>query len=349
MRSTLRRSFGLTAIAASLSVAVPMACGGDGNDMGNTGIDASLPKGGGDAGVGDASSDASTPGALFRLAHLSPDVGRVDVCYRTSPSEAFTGPLILGVPSAVDAGPADVPTTDAGDAGEAGDAEPDADASTPPPAPPGVTFPGVTGYFALPASGSIEIAVVRAVDGNCSTPRARQLLTLDPGKRTTVALMGLAQADAGTRQELTLVPFVDDAMPAAGSTRTRFIHAALGGGKSRDLAALAIEAIDQSTVVPLAARVEPAKTASPSTTDPAVGPLGYHDGQPLAVGALHVAEIGDGGADAQAVSWLSAVTKLDLRAGATHTGFVVSDPTGDLAILLCDDADDDAGCTLVRP
>ncbi len=341
-------------VAAPLACVAVASCGEDAGGSNFGGVDGSIDPSLDGAASPDANVDAAATSAAFRLAHLSPDVGRIDVCYRTSPSEAFTGPLLLGVP-APDAGVADAapaPMVDA--AGDAGDASLDADASDtggpPPHEPPGLSFPGATGYFYVPASDALEIAVVRATDGTCNTPRARQRVPIDPGMRTTVALMGLAQADAGTAEALALVPFVDDPTPAAGTTRTRFVHAALGTAKSRGPGPLAVEATSQSAVTELSARVEPGHASSPSQVAPVVDVRGYHDGPTMTSGAIHLAEIGDGGfGDSGAVSWISAVGALDLREGATHTGFIVSTGARELAIAWCDDGAPAASCVVLRP
>jgi hypothetical protein len=323
------------AALASLVLAAP-SCTDDAAsaDVGDASFDGTAPLPTPDAaGIPDAPDAGSPATTTFRLAHLSPDVGRIDVCYRTSPSDAFTGPMIAAS-SPADAS-ADV--TSPVDGGDAGDAGPDRV---------GLSFPDVTTWFTVQTSGAFEIAVVSASDGSCSTPRARQRITLDPGKRTTVALLGLFGADSGAATSLDLIAFTDDITPAPGAARSRFIHAALGTSKLAPAPSYAVEAVDGPTVVPLAARVEPKKAAAATTTEPAVDTLGYHAGQPLALGAIRLDAVD--AIDAGPATWTSAVHTLDMSASTTHTGFLVTEPTGKLAVLWCNDTAATPSCALLR-
>jgi hypothetical protein len=290
------------------------------------------------ASVQDAPDAGSPATTTFRLAHLSPDVGRIDVCYRTSPSDAFNGPLIAatGTPDAS----ASIDATTSADAGDAGDAGPERA---------GLSFPNVTPWFTVQTSGAFEIAVVSAADGSCSTPRARQRITLDPGKRSTVALLGLFGADAGASTSLDIVAFTDDITPAPGAARTRFIHAALGTPKVAPAPSYAVKAVDGPTIVSLTARVEPKKASSPTTVDPAIDTLGYHAGQPLALGSIHLEGLNVATIDAGPALWSSTVHTLDMSASSTHTGFLVSEPSGKVAILWCNDTTASPSCALLRP
>jgi hypothetical protein len=316
---------------AALVVAAPSCADDDAiSDIGS--FDGAPPPPAPDAaGLGDGPDGGVLATTTFRVAHLSPDLGRIDVCYRTSPSDAFTGPMIAasGSADAVDA----ATSADGGDSG---------------PEPAGVSFPNVTAWFTVQTSGAFEIAVVSASDGSCSTPRARQRITLDPGKRSTVALLGLFGADAGASTSLEIVAFTDDITPAPGAARTRFIHAALGTSKIAPGPAYRVNAVDGPTVVQLAARVEPKKAASATTVDPAVDTLGYHAGQPLALGSIHLEAI-NVAVDAGPAIWASTTHALDMSASSTHTGFLVTEPSGKVAVLWCSDTTPAPSCALLRP
>ena len=292
--------------------------------------------------------DGATSAPLVRVAHLALDVGPLDVCYRTSPSDAFTGPLL--VPAGADADAADVgaPPSDAGDAG---DAAATSDAGPAPPGAGALRYATVSAYLPFPA-GSVEIAVVSAWDRSCASPRARLRVTLDPGERATVAMMGVPGADAGTDRELGLVLFVDDVTTAPTHARMRFIHAALGSNKpgaAQDAGVdgtlpLAASALEGSVEVPLAARIDPRHAATPSDEAPLVDALGYHEERPLGSVALRLAAA----ADAGSFTWTSGVGSLGLAVGSLHTGFVVVDEQRAIAVLWCDDLAATPSCQLVR-
>ena len=287
------------------------------------------------AGLDDVTDAGSPATTTFRLAHLSPDVGRIDVCYRTSPSDAFTGPMIAASGNT--------------DASVSVDATPLADAGDSGPERAGLSFPNVTTWFTVQTSGAFEIAVASATDGSCSTPRARQRITLDPGKRSTVALLGLFGADAGAAASLDIVAFTDDITPAPGAARTRFIHAALGTSKVVPAPSYAVKAVDGPTIVSLSSRVDAKKASAPTTVDPSIDTLGYHVGQPLALGSLHLEGINVAAIDAGPALWSSPTQPLDMSASSTHTGFIVTEPNGKLAVLWCNDTTPAASCTLLRP
>ena len=303
----------------SLVVAVSaVACSvADGVTPLDASFDVTGPSPGADASGGSDAQDSGAAIVTFRIAHLAPDVGPVDVCYRVSSSEAFTGPLLAALlPPIADAG---FDTLGA----EAGSADAMSPAS-------GLGFRSVTGFFHVRSAPSLEIAVVGASDGSCSTPRARSRITLDAGKRVTVALLGMAQADAGTIDELGLVPFVDDATPQASSARTRFIHAALG----RPATAFSASALEGTVTIPLAANMEPRKTSTPAGTDPVVDTLGYHSSAAVGAASIQLIDLSDAGAP----TWTSGSRGLKMLLASVHTAFVVSEPLSGLSIVWCDDA-----------
>ncbi len=95
----------LATYAVACSDDAAESAGGIPDDNGSS----SLPE----AGVGR--SDAKAPATTLRFAHLSPDFGPVDFCYRTAKSASFEGPVFtegLGTP-AHDAGLGDAANDDA--------------------------------------------------------------------------------------------------------------------------------------------------------------------------------------------------------------------------------------------
>lgn len=293
----------------------------DGAAPDNT-FDGSTNLGASDAAGPTEAADASVLTASFRVAHLAPDLGMIDVCYRVSTSEAFTGPLLAALSPSPDAG-----ALDAG-AGPDGSV-PDATALLT-----GVPFRGVTNYFTAPNAASIEIAVVSATDASCSTPRARSRVTLDPGKHVTITLMGLAEADAGAIGELALVPFVDDTSPDPSGARSRFIHAALGTNGTSASGPFAVNVIDGAVTTSLSSLVEPRKTSAPSSVDPVISALGYHTGSPITSGSIRLEKLTDSGVAA----WSSSAKSLDMMVSSVHTGFIVSTAANGLSVVWCDDA-----------
>lgn len=332
-------------LASAAGAAIVAASGGCAGDDASTAADASLDvvvlPGPVDATGNVDGGDGATASTLVRVAHLAPDVGPLDVCWRTAPSEAFTGPLL--VPPPIEAGAAlDAATyLDASDAAA-------------PVAPQALVYPSVSGYLELP-SGSVEIAMVSAWDRSCASPRARLRVTFDPGERATLALVGVPGADAGSDRELGLVPLVDDATTDPARARVRLVHAALGStklagaldaGAGAGVGPLAAAAVVGAAEVPLAARVDPRHAASPSTAPPVVDALGYHLEAPFGAAALLLTPRDP---DAGSVGpWTSGVASLGAAAGSLHTGFVVVDADRGLAVLWCDDLAPAASCALVR-
>ncbi|MEO6572699.1 MAG: DUF4397 domain-containing protein, partial [Polyangiaceae bacterium] len=213
-------------------------------------FDGSTNLGATDAAAPSPEADPGVLTAMFRVAHLAPDLGMIDVCYRVSTSEAFTGPLLAELSPPLDASTPDSPTT-AVDGGV-----PDAATFLT-----GIPFRAVTNYFTAPTAASIEIAVVSASDASCSTPRARSRITLDPGKHVTITLMGVAEADAGAIGELALVPFVDDTTPDPSGARSRIIHAALGTNGNSASGPFAVNVIDGAVTTSLSSLVDPRKAS----------------------------------------------------------------------------------------
>jgi hypothetical protein len=312
----------LVGVFASLIFLAPFTACSDSADLSVPipAFDGSATFGGHDAAGPNEAGDASVPAATFRVAHLAPDLGTIDVCYRVSTSEAFTGPLLAELSPPRDAG---VLVDTANDAGA-----PDASALLT-----GVSFRGVTNYFTAPNAASVEIAVVNASDASCSTPRARSRVTLEPGKHVTITLMGLAEADAGAIGELALVPFVDDTTTTPSGARTRIIHAALGATSTSASGPFAVNVIDGSVTTALSSLVLPRKTSAPSGAEPMIDALGYHTSAAIASGSIRLEKLADGGAAA----WVSSAKSLGMMVSSLHTALVVSTPTNGLAVVWCDD------------
>ncbi len=283
-------------------------------------FDGSTNLGASDAASANEAGDGNAPAATFRVAHLAPDLGTIDVCYRVSTSEAFTGPLLAVLSPPPDAGPVADPANDAG--------TPDASSILR-----GISFRRVTNYFTAPNAASVEIAVVNASDASCSTPRARSRVTLDPGKHVTIALMGLAEADAGAIGELALVPFVDDTTTNPSGARTRIIHAALGTTSTAASGPFAVSVLDGAVITGLSSLVQPRKTSAPSGVAPIIDALGYDTGAVITSGSVRLEKL----AESTAVAWASSAKSLGMMASSVHTGFVVSTPSNGLAVVWCDD------------
>jgi hypothetical protein len=272
----------------------------------------------------DAGASAPT---LFRFAHLSPGLGPVDICVRVGASDAFTGPLF----GLIDAG------TSATDPGAT-------DASAITVASSGIDFPHLTPYVLAPNASDFEIAVVDGTTGSCSTPLARSRITIDPGKKLTIAITGDFMADLDASNALALSAFVDDDEAVPDASRSRFIHAALGGHQGNAYGPLSVAA-QTAELVPLAAEVDPAHASTSSGAPPIVDALGYHTGDLFDEGSLELTQITD--ASVLPPAWISAPTSLALGAGSVRTGFIVSDTQG-LAVLWCDDNSDASDCNVIR-
>jgi hypothetical protein len=274
----------------------------------------------------DAFAPNEDGGASFgtvRLAHLAPDLGRIDFCYAAH-SSSFDGPILHGGGSVADAAAPDA-NANADAAADAADTLPDAsDADAAAIA--GMVYGAVTKYFTLHATGTITVAIVRAGVTSCANPIARGTVTLDPGKLSTIALFGSAsvQADAGDSGGPALVAFIDDRTTKPDRARVRMIHAAKAE-------ALTVRA--ESTAI--AERLEPRKTASPAQSIP-VDELGFATIAPVAPpAALAVARLPLDPLDAS--FWQSAPMDLDLRGDSLHTGFVLDGPDAGFEVLWCAD------------
>lgn len=308
-----------------------------------------------EAGVGP--TDAAAPATTMRLAHVAQGLGPVDFCYRTVSSTSFLGPVLGGGLGSVkkDAGAGDggeggAPEPDAGDDDDrdedAGDAGADAGAAS-------VGYRTVSRYLTLGSSGPLTLALVAPGSTSCATPLFTADVTLDPGKLSTVAIVGRPDDDAGDAR-LALVAFIDDRMTEAEKARVRMVHAALGHTSGRAAAgAIAVRA-SGSTTLPLADRVEPKQAGTPSASVP-VDSLGYATIAPLPSPAQLAVGAASGGSpstnDAATDSWVSQAGELDLRGGSLHTGFVLSADDQPYEVLWCTDtavAGDRTPCTLVR-
>ncbi|MEO8876345.1 MAG: DUF4397 domain-containing protein [Polyangiaceae bacterium] len=326
------RSFALLSFLPATVAYLAAGCGGDdsGGFSPSDAFDGSAVGAGGDSSTTAVDAGAAAP-ALLRFAHLANGLGALDVCYRVGTTDAFTGPLLGPAASALDASismhDADI---DAGDASVVASS--------------GISFPGVSSYFAAPAAGDFEIAIVDAASGSCSTPAARARITLDPGKKLTIAIMGNFEADSDASDALQIVSFVDDGLTIEDAGRSRFIHAALGGHGGNAYQSLSAAA-QTATLIPLASEIDPKNAASPNSAPPVVDALGYHADVPIDEGSLRIREITD--AAVPSAAWTSTPTLLSLGAGALRTGFIISDKRG-IAVLWCDDGSGAAGCTLIR-
>jgi hypothetical protein len=357
LASSSRFRFALVALSLASGAAYALACG-DGGGSGSNKTDdgdggpGSLP----DAAVGP--SDAQSAATTMRLAHLAPDLGAVDFCYRMAKTSSFEGPVLGGGLGGM--------TNDAGtdaDAGEAGSIVGDLDAGI---ADAGVDDGGADGgaasvgyrtvsrYLTLDASGPLTIALIAPGATSCATPLFTADVTLDPGKLSTVAIVGLSGADAGDAA-LALVAFTDDRATTPAMARVRMIHAALGmpGGRAA-AGALSVRASSSQTVT-IADHVDPKKAGAPSATVP-VDSLGYATLAPvpspaqLAVGAAAMA--GPATTDAASDSWVSQPNELDLNGSSLHTGFVLTGQEQQpFEVLWCTDTStsgDRTTCVLVR-
>ena len=339
----------------SSGAAYTLACSDGSGSESNAGSDGDGGPGGlSEAGVGP--TDAAAPATTMRLAHLAEALGPVDFCYRTAKTSSFEGPVLgrgLGGDKPRDAGRTDgsdasvVELLDASDLDDGSANEGGADGG-------GVArvdYRTVSRYLALDASGPLTIALVAPGSTSCATPLFTADVTLDPGKLSTVAILGRVAPDASDGA-LALVAFIDDRMTVASKGRIRMIHAALGTATRSPAGALSVRASGSQTVT-IAERVEPKKAASPSATVP-VDSLGYATVEPvpapaqLAVGAAASPTASDASSD----SWVSKAGAFDVRGGSLHTGFVLSG-RGDqpFEVLWCTDTSttgDLTTCALVR-
>lgn len=322
----------------------------------------------GDAAQGESGDDGGASAtATMHLAHMAPDLGPLDFCWRASGAATFTGPVLHAT---VDAGPAardaslDGPPLDADAAGAAdagadamidadagddatadaasGDAATDAapiDAAAPDGGgTAGLDFGELTPDETLLSGGTFDIALVAAGASTCAQPLVVRAVTLDAGKRATVVVMGLSSADAGSAAALSLAAFTDDATIDPAHARVRMIHAALGAPDGHAGApALEVSLTAGGTTVPVAAELDPRHASTPSAQDPSVDALGYTTLEPsIGVGspaAIRLQALGDAGAGG---TWTTApIDHLGTGAGTVHTAFVVSRPAGELGVVWC--------------
>lgn len=321
-------------------------------------------EGGGDDGGADAQGGTQT---TLRLANMSPDVGAVDFCWRVSGSATFTGPVLGGsldggMPGGGDAGASDAAQEggggeDAADAAEPADATvetgapdeggasdattdafeedasdaagaSDAAASDAAVAQPPVGFASMSSAVTLPASGTLDIALVAAGRLSCGSPVAVGTVTLDAGKNTTVTVMGLASADAGSASALSIIAFTDE-LADASVAKVRMVHAALGWPDASDAPAPALSVRAGSVV--LAPEVDP-RHATTQSKMPPVDALGFAS-VPSVAGqtVLTLSALGDGAAQA----WSTGFVGVDVLPGTVHTGFVVTLRAGGLGVAWC--------------
>jgi len=367
LASSSRFRFAVLALSLASGGAYALACGGDGGSGSGKPDDS-------DAGPGslpDAAvepSDGQSAATTMRLAHLAPDLGPVDFCYRMAKTSSFEGPVLgdgLGGATSDDSGANDGGASEGGDGGGAGDpldageadaGDADAGEAGADGGAPSVAYRSVSRYLTLDASGPLTIALIAPGATSCATPLFTADVTLDPGKLSTVAIVGLSGADADAGDAaLSLVAFTDDRATTPAMTRVRMIHAALGipGGRAAS-GALAVRASSSQTVT-VADHVEPKKAGTPSATVP-VDSLGYATLAPfpspaqLAVGAAAMTgpATTDGGSD----SWVSQPAELDLTGGSLHTGFVLTGQDQQpFEVLWCTDTStsgDSTTCVVVR-
>ena len=317
--------------------------------------------GGGDTGPGDAPADGSGPAAAtMRLANASRGLGPIDFCWRSTGTEAFTGPVLAGAVTPTDAGVnGDTGADSEADAAEDRDAEATGDAAAttdaswdasedadldasdgapapsdaqpadaaPPPA--SLAFGSMTPDVTLPTSGTFDIAIVAAGQTSCLQRLFVGQVTIDAGQRSTVVVMGVPGQEGGP-SALTIAGFVDDSTADAQSARARFLHAALGSSDEPEAPTLAVSANETL----LAPTVVPGKAAAESTA-PAVDSLGYATASPIAMSvSLELAAVADAGTP---TTWTTSATDLGLQAGTVHTGIVVSLSQGELGVAWCGD------------
>jgi hypothetical protein len=304
----------------------------------------------------DAPIDGAAPGAIIRVAQLSPDLGAIDLCYRATGTTSWTGPIFAMLHPPADAGAAmdssapvdatvpDGETPDDAEAYDASyDAEPSGDASAPHDAgapydagaPIGVAFESVSTYETLDGSGTFDVAIVESGSVSCTTPQAVDRITLLPSEHATLVVMGSAALDASAGNALQVSAFADDLSVDPSAARVRFIHAGLGASRAAAIPAVAIDFVfaDQTSVT-VAADVEPGQAASETSTSPVIDMLGYGV---VAVSTMPASiELRPLGDDAGASMWVTSVSPLGLAASSLHTAFVHDSADGP-AVLYCED------------
>jgi hypothetical protein len=319
------------------------------------GVRPPMEGGGDDAGTDGGSGIVAT----MRLAHLSPGLPPIDFCWRSTGAATYNGP-VLGAPA--DAGVADAAgdadaTLEAGDDASGDDASgnydasdagmaADAEAGTGPPdgGIAALSFGHMTGDIGFPTSGTFDVALVAGGVLSCDHPLHVGHVTLDAGKRSTVVAMGLAKLEAGADDALSLLAFVDDTMTDAQHARVRIVHAAVGGDDGSPGPGRLAVSIGKTVVAP---SVDPMQATTQATT-PAVDSLGYAAvaavGDPSMITLTGTADGGTAGA------WTTQSEMLGVQPATVHTGFLVSLPQRELAVLWCSEAKTSsplAGCALL--
>ncbi|MBS2013781.1 MAG: DUF4397 domain-containing protein [Deltaproteobacteria bacterium] len=299
--------------------------------------------------TGTSTKDAEAPATIVRVAHLASSLDAIDFCYRTAKSGTLEGPVISkGIGGSKRDGGADAGDASDDDA-DVPDATFDPDATAPDGGVPAVRPRTMTRYLTLGASGALTIALVPPGATSCASPLYTGDVTLDPGKLSTVAVVGRYGSDASD-DALGLVAFIDDGTTLPSKARVRMIHAALGGGSRGASPALATRAVGAQTTT-IAARIEPRKIASPSTTIP-VDALGYASIAPVPPPAqLAVGSADALGLDATVEGWVSRAGDLGLTGASIHTGFVLTGTSTPFEVLWCTDTSttgDLTACVLVQ-
>jgi hypothetical protein len=239
----------------------------------------------------------------------------------------------------------DASSPDAGDASTP-DASPEAGSSS------GLAYLQVSSYVTIQGAGTFEIIVVPGGQGSCTSPILDRKVTLDDGKRATLATFGSAGAEAGAYDALDLVAMVDDPSIAMGGTRTRFFDSARNApdaGAVPSPPELLVSVVGSPTLE--LALVVPGAAPMPNATPPTADALGYHTDVPVAAPAqLRIQADADGGLDASAPLWVSTPVDLHLDPASLHTGFLVRSALGEFAVLWCDDTSfgsASSACTLL--
>jgi hypothetical protein len=317
-----RFAFGFAVVPlAAAALALPGSACGDGGlagDFADTDAQSQTPPIEG----GFTGDDGGATTTTLRLAHLAPELGAIDFCWRPVDTGAFEGPVFGGA----------MPAVDGGDASADADADADeAEAA----APHGVVFRTVSTYQTLARAGAITIAIVLRDAGSCANPIVTGDVTLDAGKLSTVVVLGRG-TDAGA-SSLGVVAFTDDRTTTADMARVRLVHAALAAGT------LAVRA-SSGTTVTLADALLPRKTTS-------MVPLGYATVTPVpppaSIAITETAPLGD----AAAAAWQSSSGDLGLVGGSIHTGFVLDGEGAPFEVLWCTDTSttgDRTTCDRVR-
>ncbi len=359
----MRTSFVLFALGVSaLPLAAVEACGSS-KVTPTEGLPAPLVPQNVDSGVAaDATESSSSFYGSVRIAHLVPGLGPVAICRAASAISPVWQTVIPagGFPTGDGEGGvrdgANEAVSESGAGGERAEA-------APPDAPtdggPSVFLTPLTlsAYVSLP-SGTFQVGVVADTAGSCDTPAYSQPVTLEPGKKVTLALMQVVPAatppspeaggpdaadaaeggDAGGGGVLyAFIPFIDE--PAASSTRhavTRFINAVAPEGDAA-VAALKVSVLPgaTSTPEPLASLVAPRSVSAPSATAPVVDPLGYHTGRDPGSPLAFRISVWD---SETALAWTGPDVPGLITVPSVHTGFILNGGApSTYSVLWCDD------------